>query len=217
MSELLQPAAIPEADRLKRAAERIRQVMGPAVLDAEIAHGELTVRAEAQAIVGLAMFLRDDSVLQMRQLIDLCGADYPNRPRRFDVVYHFLSLHQNLRLRVKTETDEATPVPTLTGVFINADWYEREAFDMYGIQFADHPDLRRLLTDYNFSGYPLRKDFPTTGFVELRYDADEGRVVYEPVKLDQQYRKFDFLSPWEGIPRELPGDEKARKGGPISG
>jgi len=210
------PLAAP-VEQLEQAAARVRAVMGPAVRGHHIAFGELTLEAEAGSIVSLALFLRDDPALQFRQLIDLCGADYPSRPRRFDLVYHFLSLHKNMRVRVKIETDEAAPAPSLTAVFPNADWYEREAFDMYGILFSGHPDLRRILTDYNFTGHPMRKDFPTTGFVEVRYDADAGQVVYEPVKLDQQYRKFDFLSPWEGIPRELPGDEKAQKGGPISG
>lgn len=214
MSQL--PSAAP-LDQLEQAAARIRAVMGPVVRSYHIAFGELTLEAERDSIISLALFLRDDPALQLRQLIDLCGVDYPNRPQRFDVAYHLLSLHKNMRLRVKIETDETGQVPSLTGVFPNADWYEREAFDMYGILFSSHPDLRRILTDYNFTGHPMRKDFPTTGFVEVRYDADVGQVVYEPVKLDQQYRKFDFLSPWEGIPRTLPGDEKAQKGGPISG
>lgn len=202
----------PEAlSGLEAVAGRVRQVMGPAVLDSMILHGELTIVAEAQAMPALAMFLRDDGALLFRSLVDVCGADYPNRPRRFEVIYHFLSLHKNMRVRVKVMTDEATPVPSLTGVFACADWYERETFDMYGILFSEHPDLRRILTDYGFSGHPLRKDFPVTGYVELRYDIDQARLVYEPVKLQQQYRKFDFLSPWEGMTMELPGDEKARR------
>jgi NADH-quinone oxidoreductase subunit C len=209
--------ATPPPERLEQAARRVRAVMGQAAQAHHVAHGELTLHTEAAALLALMRFLRDDEELQFRQLIDICGVDYPSRPRRFDVVYHLLSLHQNMRVRVKLETDEVNPVPSLTAEFPNADWYEREAFDLYGVQFAGHPDLRRLLTDYNFTGHPMRKDFPTTGYVELRYDTEQGQVVYEPVKLDQQYRKFDFLSPWEGIPRELPGDEKAQKGGPIGG
>lgn len=214
MSQLPETAPL---SALEQAAARIRAVMGPAVRAHHLAFGELTLEAEAEQIISLTRFLREDPALQFRQLIDLCGADYPERAKRFDVVYHFLSLHQNLRLRVKIEAGESDQVPSLTAVFPNADWYEREAFDMYGILFSGHADLRRILTDYNFTGHPMRKDFPTTGFVEVRYDAGAGQVVYEPVKLDQQYRKFDFLSPWEGMPRTLPGDEKAQKGGPISG
>ena len=146
---------------------------------------------------------------RFHQLIDVCGADYPRRTRRFDVVYHLLSLTQNIRLRVKVQTDEIVPVPSIRTVYPNADWYEREAFDMYGILFSNHPDLRRLLTDYGFEGYPLRKDFPMTGHVEVRYDEEQKRVVYEPVKLTQEFRRFDFLSPWEGANYVLPGDEKA--------
>lgn len=206
-------SALPAIAPLEAVAARVRQVMGPAVLESRIQHGELTLLAEAQSMPALAMFLRDDSALLFRCLIDVCGADYPNRPARFDVIYHFLSLHKNLRVRVKIQAQEGQAVPSLTGVFANADWYEREAFDMYGILFAEHPDLRRILTDYGFSGHPLRKDFPVTGYVELRYDVDQARLVYEPVKLQQQYRKFDFLSPWEGMTMPLPGDEKASRGG----
>lgn len=209
--------AVPAPERFEQIVRRVRGVMGPAVRDHRLAHDELTLYSQADALLALMRFLRDDEELQFRQLIDLCGVDYPTRAQRFEVVYHLLSLHQNIRVRVTVETDETTPVPSLTPVFLNADWYEREAFDLYGILFSGHPDLRRILTDYNFTGHPMRKDFPTTGYVEVRFDAEQGQVVYEPVKLDQQYRKFDFLSPWEGIPRELPGDEKAQKGGPISG
>lgn len=205
-------SALPALAPLEAVAARVRQVMGPAVLDTSMQHGELTIIAEAQAVPALAMFLRDDGDLLFRCLVDICGADYPNRPQRFEVVYHFLSLQKNLRVRVKIMTREDAPVPSLTGVFANADWYEREAFDMYGILFSEHPDLRRILTDYGFTGHPLRKDFPVTGYVELRYDVDQARLVYEPVKLQQQYRKFDFLSPWEGMTMTLPGDEKARGG-----
>jgi NADH-quinone oxidoreductase subunit C len=154
--------------------------------------------------------LRDDQRCLFHNIIDICGVDYPSRAKRFDVVYHLLSLKQNHRIRVKVETDEATPVPSLIPVFPAAEWYERETYDLYGILFSDHPDLRRLLTDYGFDGHPLRKDFPLTGFVEVRYDDELKRVVYEPVRLTQEFRNFDFLSPWEGADYVLPGDEKAR-------
>ncbi|HET7716200.1 MAG TPA: NADH-quinone oxidoreductase subunit C, partial [Bauldia sp.] len=143
-------------------------------------------------------------------IIDICGVDWPSREKRFDVVYHLLSPRQNARIRLKVMTDEATPVPSLTAVYPGADWFEREAYDFYGIRFTGHPDLRRILTDYGFEGYPLRKDFPLTGFVEVRYDDERKRVVYEPVRLAQQFRDFDFLSPWEGTEYTLPGDEKAK-------
>jgi NADH-quinone oxidoreductase subunit C len=152
--------------------------------------------------------LREHPELKFQQLIDLCGADYPERAHRFDVVYHLLSLTHNRRVRIKVQTDESSAVPTVTGVYPCADWYEREAFDMFGIFFDGHPDLRRLLTDYGFQGYPLRKDFPMTGYVEVRYDDEQKRVVYEPVKITE-FRAFDFLSPWEGAQYVLPGDEKA--------
>ena len=154
-------------------------------------------------------FLRDDANCQFKLLMDVCGVDYPDRDERFDVVYNLLSLKLNQRVRVKVTTDEDTPVPSVTGVFRSANWYEREAWDLYGIFFSDHPDLRRILTDYGFEGHPLRKDFPLTGYVEVRYDDEQKRVVYEPVKLTQEFRTFDFLSPWEGMTRVLPGDEKA--------
>ena len=156
-------------------------------------------------------FLRDDSSCLFKVLIDICGADYPERDERFEVVYNLLSLKLNQRVRVKVTTDETTPVPSVTSVFSTAGWFEREAWDLYGIIFSDHPDLRRIMTDYGFEGHPLRKDFPLTGYVEVRYDEEQKRVVYEPVKLTQEFRTFDFLSPWEGmtIERLLPGDEKA--------
>ena len=185
-----------------------------------VAHGELTVHATAAKIVEALTFLRDDPGLDFHQLIDVCGADYPQRPLRFDVVYHLLSMTRNRRIRVKVQTDEDTPVPSVTGVHPGADWFEREAFDMYGVFFAGHPDLRRLLTDYGFHGHPMRKDFPMTGYVEVRYDGDLKRVVYEPVK-SVEFRNWDFLSPWEGAeyakpgqgyPHVLPGDEKAEEG-----
>ena len=169
----------------------------PGVSATEIAHGELNVLAEAGSIVAVLTALRDQPALKFQQLIDLCGVDYPERAKRFDVVYHLLSLTHNHRVRVKVQTDEMSAVSTITSVYPCADWYEREAFDMYGIFFDDHPDLRRLLTDYGFQGHPLRKDFPMTGYVEVRYDDEQKRVVYEPVKITE-FRDFDFLSPWEG-------------------
>jgi len=189
----------------------------------KVAFGELTLLAARERIVEVLTHLRDDADCRFIQLLDICGADYPERERRFDVVYHLLSFSKNQRIRVKVQTDEDTPVPSVIPVYPAADWYEREAFDMYGVFFSGHPDLRRLLTDYGFHGYPLRKDFPMTGYVEVRYDDELKRVVYEPVKLTQEFRQFDFLSPWEGDQLNkpgtgyeyatLPGDEKATKGG----
>jgi NADH-quinone oxidoreductase subunit C len=169
--------------------------------------GELTLDGRAENIATVLTFLRDDPRCRFTTLIDICGVDYPDREKRFDVVYHLLSMHLNHRVRIKVQTDEETPIPSVTGVYPCADWFEREAFDMYGILFSNHPDLRRLLTDYGFQGFPLRKDFPLTGHVEVRYDPEQQRVVYEPVKLQQAFRNFDFLSPWEGM--TLPGDDKA--------
>jgi NADH-quinone oxidoreductase subunit C len=181
-----------------------------AVTGAQIAFGELTVAAQAAHIVEVVTFLRQDPKWQFVGFIDLCGADYPAREKRFDVVYHLLSPSRNLRVRIKIETDESTPVPSIVDVFPAANWFEREAYDLFGILFSGHPDLRRILTDYGFEGHPLRKDFPMTGFVEVRYDDLEKRVVYEPVQLTQEFRDFDFLSPWEGSSDyALPGDEKA--------
>ena len=171
---------------------------------------ELVITARAGSIVKLLTFLRDDTHCQFRQLVDLCGVDYPERDERFEVVYNLLSLSHNQRIRVKIAADEETPVPSVSGVFSAAGWYERETWDLYGIYFSDHPDLRRLLTDYGFEGHPLRKDFPLTGHVEVRYDEAQKRVVYDPVKLTQEFRNFDFMSPWEGMTPVLPGDEKAR-------
>jgi NADH-quinone oxidoreductase subunit C len=169
--------------------------------------GELALDVRADQIASVITFLRDDPRCKFTTLIDICGVDYPERPKRFDVVYHLLSMQLNHRIRIKVQMDEDTPVPSIVGVYPCADWFEREAFDMYGILFSNHPDLRRILTDYNFEGFPLRKDFPLTGHVEVRYDPEQQRVVYEPVKLTQAFRTFDFLSPWEGM--TLPGDEKA--------
>ena len=180
-----------------------------AVGGVHVAHGELTLTAPAHRIIDLLAMLRDNPAYRFVQLIDICGVDYPDREQRFDVVYHLLSLTLNRRLRIKVQTDEDTPVPSVTGVYPAADWFEREAFDMYGVFFSGHPDLRRILTDYGFHGHPLRKDFPMTGYVEVRWDEALKRVVYQPVKLPQEYRAFDFLSPWEGAKYALPGDEKA--------
>lgn len=174
-----------------------------------MAHGEQTLTVAASDIVEVLTYLRDDAACQFEVLIDICGVDYPERAKRFEVVYHLLSPRLNQRIRVKLSTDEATPVASVNDVFPAANWYEREAYDMFGIRFTGHPDLRRLLTDYGFQGYPLRKDFPLTGYVEVRYDDEAKRVIYEPVKLNQEFRNFDFESPWEGPNYILPGDEKA--------
>ena len=179
-----------------------------------VAHDELTLLTEASNIVALVTFLRDDARCRFVSFIDLCGVDYPQRPMRFDVVVHLMSPQNNRRVRVKAMTDEATPVPSLTSVFPSANWYEREAYDLYGILFTGHPDLRRLLTDYGFEGHPLRKDFPMTGFVEVWWNDAEKRVVNQPVRLTQDYRDWDFLSPWEAMDiASLPGDEKAKRFG----
>jgi NADH-quinone oxidoreductase subunit C len=179
------------------------------VIDNSIRNGEAIVTVKRESIVPVLTKLRDDPALRFEVLLDISGVDYPDRPERFEVVYQLLSLRNNKRVRVKLATDEATPVPSVTGVYSSAGWYEREAWDLYGIFFSDHPDLRRLLTDYGFEGHPMRKDFPLTGYVEVRYDEEQRRVVYEPVKLKQEFRSFDFLSPWEGMNNILPGDEKA--------
>jgi len=194
---------------LKELADHIAASMPGAVTASSIQLQELMLEVDAPQVAKVLSFLRDDANCQFRVLIDICGVDYPQRAKRFDVVYNLLSLTHNQRIRVKVQTDEDTPVPSVNGVFAAAGWFEREAWDMYGIMFTGHPDLRRLLTDYGFDGYPLRKDFPLSGFVEVRYDDAEKRVVYEPVKLTQEFRKFDFLSPWEGAEYALPGDEKA--------
>jgi NADH-quinone oxidoreductase subunit C len=186
--------------------------LGDKLLHAEVALGELTIEIERDRIPDIIRVLRDDPLCRFGSLIDICGVDYPEREERFDVVYHLLSPWLNHRIRVRAKTDAAHPVPSIVGLFPAADWFEREAYDLYGILFSGHPDLRRILTDYGFQGHPLRKDFPLTGFVELRYDDELKRVVYEPVHLQQEYRSFDFLSPWEGMDDAIPGDEKA--GGP---
>lgn len=202
---------VTQVDPLVDLGEHIARAIGPAILSQQIAFGELTLTAEKDAIVAIATFLRDDPRCRFVSFVDVCGADYPARDERFDVVYHFMSPYLNQRVRVKVMTDDVTPVPSITGVFKGAEWFEREAYDLYGILFSGHGDLRRILTDYGFDGHPLRKDFPTTGFVEVRYDESRKRVVYEPVKLMQEYRSFDYLSPWEGTDYVLPGDEKAKQ------
>jgi NADH-quinone oxidoreductase subunit C len=194
---------------LKEIGDHIAAALAADVVSVSQRLDELTVVVNAGAIVRVLTFLRDDDQCGFTCLVDVCGVDWPQRERRFEVVYNLLSVRLNLRIRVKLETDAQTPVPTATGVFPSAGWYEREAWDLFGIYFSDHPDLRRLLTDYGFEGHPLRKDFPLTGHVEVRYDDEQKRVVYEPVKLTQDFRRFDFLSPWEGMDRLLPGDEKA--------
>jgi NADH-quinone oxidoreductase subunit C len=186
----------------------LQATQAKAISSMNVAHGEFTLRVPRDGIVKLLTFLRDDSQCRFETLVDICACDYPMETERFEVVYHLLSMRLNQRIRVKVRTDEATPVPSVTRVFPVANWYEREAFDMYGVIFSDHPDLRRILTDYGFEGYPLRKDFPLTGRVEVRYDEAQKRVIYEPVKLIQEYRNFDFLSPWEGMQVVIPGDEK---------
>ncbi len=195
---------------LKDLGDYVATALPNEVLGVTTDRGELAFTIHRHAVLKVLKFLRDDANCQFKQLMDVCGVDYPERENRFDVVYNLLSLVHNIRARVKLATGEATPVPSASSLFSSAGWWEREAWDMYGIPFSDHPDLRRILTDYGFDGYPLRKDFPLTGYVEVRYDDEQKRVVYEPVKLTQEFRNFDFLSPWEGAPR-LPGDEKATK------
>ena len=183
-----------------------------ALIGVEWAGDEAVLRTRPQSVLQVLRFLKDDSQCLFQTLVDLCGVDYPDREQRFEVVYNLLSVKHNLRMRVKVSTDEDTPVPSACTLFMAAEWNEREAWDMYGIFFSDHPDLRRLLTDYGFEGHPLRKDFPLTGHVEVRYDDEAKRVVYEPVTLTQDFRTFDFLSPWEGAQSLLPGDDKAVAG-----
>ena len=195
-------------ESLTELGEHILGGVEDSMLGFNVAYGELTVRAQVGSIARVLKFLRDDPACHFATLLDITAVDYPQRARRFDVVYHLLSMHQNQRIRVIIETDEETAVPSVVGIFPSANWYERETFDMYGVLFSDHPDLRRILTDYGFRGHPLRKDFPTTGYTEVRYDEAQKRVVYEPVSLVQEYRQFDFMSPWEGAEYILPGDEK---------
>ena len=198
-------------ETLNSLGEAIVEALPGAVTGFEVAFGELNIRAEASETIKVLTTLRDDMRFNFINFTDLAGADYPAREKRFDLVWHLLSPKHNHRVRVTFEADERRPVPSAISVFPAANWYEREIYDLYGVLFADHPDLRRILTDYGFEGHPLRKDFPTTGYVEVRYDDEEKRVVYEPVKLVQEFRNFDFLSPWEGADYLLPGDEKAKQ------
>jgi NADH-quinone oxidoreductase subunit C len=200
-------------DTLDRLGHTIKNALGASVIGYEVVRGELTVSAKAADIVKVATFLRDDPGCQFICIIDITAVDWPSRAQRFDVVYHFLSPRLNQRIRVKAATDEVTAVPSLIEVFRGADWFERETYDLYGVLFSGHPDMRRILTDYGFEGHPLRKDFPLTGFVEVRYDDEQKRVVYEKVQLAQEFRTFDFISPWEGTDYVLPGDEKAKTEG----
>ena len=197
---------------LEELSSHIEATLPGVVQQRTIALGELTLVVSPADIVRVLTALRDDRQCLFEVLIDICGVDYPEREKRFDVVYHLLSPRRNLRIRLKCETDEDMAVPSAVEAFPAANWFEREAYDMYGILFSGHPDLRRLLTDYGFQGHPLRKDFPLTGYVEVRYDDAQKRVVYEPVKLTQEFRSFDFMSPWEGVEYVIPGDEKASKG-----
>jgi NADH-quinone oxidoreductase subunit C len=197
-------------DALKDLGETIVGALPEQVTGCQVAFGDLTVTAKASEIVTVMSFLRDDPRCQFWSFIDVTAVDWPAREQRFDVVYHLLSPKRNLRVRVKVETDEVTPVPSIIDVYPGANWFERETYDLYGVLFTGHPDMRRILTDYGFEGHPLRKDFPLTGFVEVRYDDEVKRVVYDPVRLAQEFRNFDFLSPWEGTDYVLPGDEKAK-------
>jgi NADH-quinone oxidoreductase subunit C len=194
---------------LKDLAGHLDVTLGDYIQASKIAHGELTLEIRVEALERIVKFLRDDSTCRFEMLIDICGVDYPERDPRFEVVYHFLSISNNMRIRVKVGVEEDGSVPSMTALYSTAGWFEREVWDLFGIYITDHPDLRRLLTDYGFEGHPLRKDFPLTGYVELRYDDEQKRVVYEPVKLTQEFRNFDFMSPWEGAEYILPGDEKA--------
>lgn len=202
------------AETLHQVLDIIRTDRPDDVVNNALERGDLTLVVNKDHLIKFLTYLRDDNRLQFKQLIDLCGVDYPERVERFEVVYHLLSLKYNLRIRIKVTTDEETSVPSITNIYSVANWFEREAFDLYGIAFDGHPDLRRLLTDYDFQGFPMRKDFPLTGYVEPRYDDELKRVVYRKVELPQEFRTFDFLSPWAGLTPDqvlLPGDEKALK------
>ena len=199
------------SEALKELGAHIVQAQPGVVSKSEVRLGELMLETTPDKVIALLTYLRDDPKCLFKQLIDICGVDWPEREKRFDVVYTLLSLTHNPRIRGTLMTDETTPVPSAASVYSSAGWFERETYDLYGVWFSDHPDLRRILTDYGFEGHPLRKDFPLTGFVELRWDDVQKRVVYEPVKLAQEFRRFDFLSPWEGAPQILPGDEKAQE------
>ncbi|MGJ8603914.1 MAG: NADH-quinone oxidoreductase subunit C [Marivita sp.] len=193
---------------LKELAQHIELKRPDCVIAWDVSHGELNVDVAPSNITGFVEFLKTDNTCKFSSLVDITAVDYPDRPKRFDVVYHFLSMYQNHRIRLRASIREDEMVPSVTDVHSSANWFEREVFDMFGILFSGHPDLRRILTDYGFRGYPLRKDFPTTGYTEVRYDEEKKRVVYEPVSLVQEYRQFDFMSPWEGAQYVLPGDEK---------
>jgi len=197
-------------DTLDRLGQTIKNALSASIIGHAVARGELTVIAKAADVIKVATFLRDDPACQFINIIDVTAVDWPSREQRFEVVYHLLSPRLNQRVRLKVATDETTPVPSLINVFRGADWFERETYDLYGVLFTGHPDMRRILTDYGFEGHPLRKDFPLTGFVEVRYDAEQKRVVYDKVTLAQEFRTFAFLSPWEGTKYVLPGDEKAK-------
>ncbi|MCU0854154.1 MAG: NADH-quinone oxidoreductase subunit C [Rhodobacteraceae bacterium] len=197
------------SEALRELATHIELRRPDCVVSWEVAHGELTMTVTLSSLESFVEFLRDDSNAKFSTLVDITAVDRPEREARFDVVYHFLSMYRNHRIRVKAAVREDEMVPSLVDVHPSANWFEREVFDMFGILFSGHPDLRRILTDYGFRGYPLRKDFPTTGYTEVRYDEAQKRVVYEPVKLVQEYRQFDFMSPWEGAEYILPGDDKA--------
>jgi len=196
---------------LKDLAGHLAATLGDYIQSSKIVHGELTLEVRVESVARIIKFLRDDSACRFEMLIDICGVDYPERDPRFEVVYHLLSVSNNMRIRVKVGVEEEGAVPSVSALYSTAGWFEREVWDLFGIYVTDHPDLRRLLTDYGFEGHPLRKDFPLTGYVELRYDDEQKRVVYEPVKLTQEFRSFDFMSPWEGAEYILPGDEKAEK------
>ena len=198
------------SEALRDLGNAIKAALPAEVDEVDMRLGELMLVVKGDAIVRVLAYLRDDPACQFKMLVDICGVDYPGRAKRFEVVYNLLSLTGNRRIRVKVRTGEETPVPSVASVFSAAGWYERETWDLFGIAFSDHPDLRRILTDYGFDGHPLRKDFPLTGHVEVRYDDEQKRVVYDRVKLSQDFRTFDFLSPWEGMTRPLPGDEKAK-------
>ena len=196
------------SDALKELGAHIEAKRTDSVLAWDLSFNELNIDVAPANIAGFIEFLKTDPTCRFSTLVDITAVDYPNRPKRFDVVYHLLSMYQNQRVRLRVSIRDDEMVPSLTDIHPSANWFEREVFDMFGILFTGHPDLRRILTDYGFRGYPLRKDFPTTGYTEVRYDEVQKRVVYEPVNLVQEYRQFDFMSPWEGADYILPGDEK---------
>ncbi len=196
------------SEHLQELAAHLELRRPDCVLDTVVAYGELTVTVPLTSMLSFVEFLKTDASCRFSTLVDITAVDYPERPLRFDMVYHFLSMYRNHRIRLRAEVDEEGMVPSITNIYPAANWFEREVFDMFGILFSGHPDLRRILTDYGFRGHPLRKDFPTTGYTEVRYDETQKRVVYEPVSLVQEYRQFDFMSPWEGAQYVLPGDEK---------